>query len=55
MANRIDFTTVEVPVVLRDRLARRRIHERQAMHEVIEEALDLIEDVERDARVKASP
>jgi hypothetical protein len=53
MADRVESTTVEVPTVLRDRLARRRIHPRQAMHEIIEEALDVIEDLESGARVKA--
>jgi hypothetical protein len=46
MANRIDSTTVEVPTVLRDRLARRRVHPRQAMHEIIEDALDVLDDLE---------
>ena len=45
MADRIESTTVEVPTVLRDRLARLRGHPRQAMHEVIEEALDVYEDL----------
>lgn len=52
MANRIDFTTVEVPTVLRDRLARLRIHPRQAFYELIEDALDVVEDLERPAGFK---
>jgi hypothetical protein len=50
MGNRIDSTTVEVPTVLRDRLARRRVHPRQAMHEIIEDALDVLDDLESVAR-----
>lgn len=44
MANRIDCTTIEVPVVLRDRIARHRLHGRQAYYEVVEEALSWWED-----------
>jgi hypothetical protein len=44
MSNRVDFTTIEVPVVLRDRLLRLRVHHRQGMHEVVEAALDFWED-----------
>ena len=40
MASTIDSTTIEVPVVLRDLLARHRLHPRQAYHEVIEAAVD---------------
>lgn len=39
-----DNTVIEVPIVLRDRLAAHRIHPRQAYHEVIEEALAFWED-----------
>lgn len=46
MANRIDYKTVEVPTVLRDRLLRRRAHPRQAMYEIIEDALDFLDDAE---------
>jgi hypothetical protein len=35
-----DQVSVDLPVVLRDRLARHRLHPRMALHEVIEEALD---------------
>jgi hypothetical protein len=45
-----DNTVIEVPVVLRDRLARHRIHPRQAYYEVIEDALDFWEDVHRGLR-----
>jgi len=45
MANRLDFTTLEAPTVLRDRLMRLRSHPRQAMYEVIEDALDVYEDL----------
>jgi hypothetical protein len=34
-----DCTTIEVPIVLRDLIARERLHARQAYHEVIEEAV----------------
>ena len=34
-----DNTVIEVPIVLRDRIAAHRRHPRQAYHEVIEEAL----------------
>jgi hypothetical protein len=33
-----DSTLVELPVALRDLIARQRLHPRQALHEVIEEA-----------------
>jgi hypothetical protein len=39
-----DSTTIELPVVLRDRILRLKRHERQACHEVVEEALDFFED-----------
>ena len=39
-----DAVVIEVPVVLRDRLARSKVHERQAFHEVIEAALESYED-----------
>lgn len=39
-----DAVTIELPNVLRDRLARLKLHERQAFHEVIEGALDFYED-----------
>jgi hypothetical protein len=39
-----DNTVIEVPVVLRDRLARLRLHPRQAYFEVIEEALEFWEE-----------
>jgi hypothetical protein len=38
MATTKDSVLVEIPVVLRDLMARRRLHPRQALHEVIEEA-----------------
>jgi hypothetical protein len=47
MANSPDMVAIVVPVVLRDRLASKRVHPRQAYYEVIEEALDLFEDVAR--------
>jgi hypothetical protein len=43
-------TVIEVPIVLRDRLAAWRIHPRQAYFEVIEEALDVWEDLVRHER-----
>ena len=52
MAVRSEFATVEFPIPLRDRLAQRRIHPRQALYELVEDALDFLDDVERDARVK---
>ncbi|MFA5943938.1 MAG: hypothetical protein WC876_05685 [Candidatus Thermoplasmatota archaeon] len=39
-----DATSIEIPIVLRDRIVRLKRHERQACHEVIEEALDFFED-----------
>jgi predicted transcriptional regulator len=47
-----DATTIELPNVLRDRLARLKLHERQAFHEVIEEALDVYEDLLRDGQAR---
>jgi hypothetical protein len=46
MPNPIWMVNVAVPAVLRDRLALRRIHHRQAMHEIIEDALDYLEEME---------
>jgi len=34
-----DCTNIEVPVVLRDRIAAHRLHPRQAYYEIIEEAI----------------
>ena len=48
-----DATTIELPNVLRDRLGRLKLHERQAFHEVIEEALDFYEDCLREASASA--
>jgi predicted DNA-binding protein len=48
-----DATAIELPVVLRDRLARLKVHERQAFHEVIEQALDVYEDLLRGGRPSA--
>ncbi|MCA1819774.1 MAG: hypothetical protein LC620_06980 [Halobacteriales archaeon] len=44
MANRIDSTTMELPTVLRDRIASHRLHGRQAYYEVVEEALGFWEE-----------
>jgi hypothetical protein len=38
MATTKDSVLVEIPVALRDLMARHRVHPRQALHEVIEEA-----------------
>jgi hypothetical protein len=46
MAIRSEFATVELPIPLRDRLADMRIHPRQAMYEIIENALDFWDDHE---------
>ncbi|MEK6976585.1 MAG: hypothetical protein AABY18_09615 [Candidatus Thermoplasmatota archaeon] len=48
-----DATTIELSVVLRDRLLRLKVHERQACHEVIEEALDVYEDLLREGTPRA--
>lgn len=48
-----DATSIELPVVLRDRLIRLKIHDRQACYEVIEEALDVYEDCLRGAAASA--
>jgi hypothetical protein len=40
-----DNTVIEIPIVLRDRLARQRQHPRQAYYEVIEAALDVWDDL----------
>lgn len=45
-----DSTTIEIPIVLRDRLLRFKRHERQAFHEVLEAALDYYEDSLRPTR-----
>lgn len=39
----VKTTTLEVPVALRDRLARAKTHPRQAYHEVLSRALDALE------------
>lgn len=39
MARTVDSTTIEVPIPLRDLIASHRLHSRQALHEVIEEAV----------------
>jgi hypothetical protein len=39
-----DFVGIDIPVVLRDALARHRLHPRMALHEVIEEALHAWEE-----------
>lgn len=44
MSNSIDTVNIVVPVVLRDRLASHRLHGRQALHEIIEDALAGWED-----------
>lgn len=33
-----DMTTVDIPAALRDLIARHRRHDRQALHEIIEDA-----------------
>jgi len=38
MPNARDMVNVALPVPLRDLMARERIHDRQALHEIIEEA-----------------
>lgn len=43
---RPDHTTIEVPTILRDRLAAMRIHPRQALYELVEDALDVWDDLE---------
>lgn len=40
-----DNTLLELPIVLRDRLAAQRLHPRQAYYEVIEAALDVWDDL----------
>jgi hypothetical protein len=44
MVHARDCVTVEVPNVLRDRLARHRLHPRMALYEVIEEAVGFWEE-----------
>lgn len=44
MPNPVDTVNVVMPVVLRDRLARHRLHPRQPLYEVIEDALHSWED-----------
>ena len=39
-----DSTTIEVPAALRDLIARHRLHPRQALHEVVEEAFRFWEE-----------
>ena len=39
MAQSRDAVNIEVPVVLRDLIAHHRLHPRQALHEVIEDAV----------------
>jgi hypothetical protein len=34
-----DFVSIDIPLVLRDAIARHRLHPRMALHEVIEETL----------------
>ncbi|MES2155151.1 MAG: hypothetical protein V4510_08460 [bacterium] len=38
MVRTTDSTTIEIPAYLRDLIARHRLHPRQALHEVVEEA-----------------
>lgn len=38
MARTRDSTLIEIPIVLRDLIALERLHSRQALHEVVEEA-----------------
>jgi hypothetical protein len=40
-----DNVVIEVPIVLRDRLANQRLHPRQAYYEIVEAALDLWDDL----------
>ena len=40
-----DNVVIEVPIVLRDRLAAGRQHPRQAYYEILEAALDLWDDL----------
>lgn len=46
-----DATSIELPIVLRDRLVRLKRHERQACYEIVEEALDFWEDAARVERL----
>jgi len=41
--NPVWMVNVAVPARLRDQLARRRLHHRQALHEIIREALRALE------------
>lgn len=50
-----DCTAIELPVVLRDRLGRLKVHERQAYYEVVEDALDYYEDALAEERRRPSP
>ncbi len=38
------MTTIEIPIVLRDRLRRGKAHQHQAYHELIRAALDFWDD-----------
>jgi len=44
-ANRIDYTAIEIPVILRDRIAAHRVHARQAYYDVIEDAFEIWEEL----------
>lgn len=40
MADRIEYATIELPRMLRDRLRRHLVHPRQPMHDLVEDMLD---------------
>ena len=44
VTNRLDFKTIEFPVVVHARLVQARLHHRQALWEVVESALDYWEE-----------
>ena len=44
MVHAKDCVTMELPNVLRDRIARHRLHPRMAMYEIVEEALSVWEE-----------
>lgn len=44
MSNRIDYKSVDFPVVVYERLKASRLHHRQALWELVESALDFWDD-----------
>lgn len=44
MANRIDYKSVDFPVVVYERLKASRLHHRQALWELVESTLDFWDD-----------